>query len=100
MPLLSFDPSQLAAVNSFNNNPRAMVRVVTLGEFEQTTWQTYLKTTSVADSTIYSYSAMYRHHVNPRLGSTRLDQITPRDLTAFFSGLQDAEVAPKYALNI
>src|SRR5436309_10348370 len=53
---------RLSAVNSFNNNPRAQARVVTLGEFEQTTWQTYLKTTSVADSTIYSYSAMYRHH--------------------------------------
>src|SRR4051812_15665234 len=29
---------RLAGVNSFNNNPRSMMRAVTLGEFEQTTW--------------------------------------------------------------
>jgi len=91
---------RLTAVNTFNNNPRSMVRVITLDEFEQTTWQTYLKTTSVADSTIYSYSAMYRHHVKSRLGGKRIDQITPSDLTALFSSLQDEEIAPKYALNI
>src|SRR5215213_1455225 len=91
---------RLSAVNSFNNNPRAMVRVVLLDEFEKSTWRTYLKTTSVADSTINSYSAMYRHHISSKFGSKRVDQITPRDLTAFFSTLQDEEIAPKYALNI
>lgn len=91
---------RLTAVNTLNNNPRSMVRVITLDEFEQTTWQTYLKTTSVADSTIYSYDAMYRHHIKSRIGGKRIDQITPSDLTAFFSRLQDEEMAPKYALNI
>jgi ABC-type sulfate/molybdate transport systems ATPase subunit len=82
---------RLTAVNTFNNNPRSMVRVVNLDEFEQTMWQTYLKTTSVADSTIYSYSAMYRHHVKSRLGGKWIDQITPSDLTAFFSALRDGD---------
>ena len=91
---------RLTAVNTLNNNPRSMVRVVNLDEFEQTTWQTYLKTTSVADSTIYSYDAIYRHHIKSRLGGKRIDQITPSDLTAFFSRLRDEEMAPKYALNI
>src|ERR1044071_9411766 len=87
---------RLTAVSTFNNNPRSMVRVLTLDEFEQATWQTYLKITSVADSTIYSYSAMYRHHIKSRLGDRRVDQITPSDLTACFSALRDEGIAPKY----
>lgn len=90
---------RVMAANAFNNSPRSQVKAVTMDEFEKTVWQTYLKNTSVEGSTVYSYDAMYRHHIKARFGLKKLERIMPNDLTSFFSDLKD-KVAPKYALNI
>jgi integrase len=93
-------------VNNHNNNPlaesfkRKQHQSLTFTDFINSRWQRYMANEKIADSTRYSYDSMTRNHLLPFFGERPLKDITPSDVTDFFSKLAEDEVSPKFALNI
>jgi len=67
---------------------------MTLEDFSRTVWPHYLQTRGAKESTVYGYESLLRAHILPALGSKRLDQITPTDVSVFLNRLAKSKEKP------
>jgi len=67
---------------------------MTLEDFSRTVWPHYLQTRGAKESTVYGYESLLRAHILRALGSKRLDQITPTDVSVFLNRLAKSKEKP------
>jgi integrase len=72
---------------------------ITLESLVAGDWRNYLTGQEVRPSTLYVYDSMLKNHILPDLGGFQLVDITPRELTVLFAGLQP-KYSSKYRSNL
>jgi integrase len=89
--------ARMLEVNHMNSKPRA--RSITLAEFIDGLWQTYIEE-KIKASTAYSYQSMLKTYVIPAWGHRLIDSIVPQDITLFFDARRKERLSDKYRLNL
>jgi site-specific recombinase XerD len=73
---------------------------VTFEDFKNGAWSEYLDNRNVAPSTRRAYESSLRRHILPKLGSKRLSEITPVDISDLLKSTRNGGTAPKSRLNV
>lgn len=92
----------MARVNEHNNAAKAPEKEpedrITFRQFVETRWRTYSKTRRHQASTQDAYECQLKNHLFPTFGDRYIAEITPGDITDFFSSLSELSLSTQRVL--
>jgi integrase len=102
--LKEYVAKRMDEVNDYNNNPRLQPiesnKSLTVAEFRNTLWKSYVQNKKYKPSTHYSYENLLDKYVEPVIGSSRLKYLGPRDMTDLLDRARGTGIGDKTLLNL